>query len=102
MLHALAGEPDVPPAPIPFGHAEPHGVYADDQEPVSAEMASLIGKVAGAMVTRIAADVHRYRAKPPAISNTDGYPMCLISAEIAGGGGHGRQAGGAPRLRLRQ
>ena len=83
MLHALAGEPDVPPTPIPFGHAEPHGVYADDQEPVSAEMASLIGQVTGAMVTRIVADVHRYRATPPAIANTDGDPMCLISAEIA-------------------
>jgi hypothetical protein len=83
MLHALAGEPDVPPTPIPFGHAEPHGVYADDQEPVSAEMASLIGKVAGAMITRIAADVHRHRATPPTIANTDGDPMCLISATIA-------------------
>jgi hypothetical protein len=83
MLHALAGQPEVPPGPIPFGHAEPHGVYADDQEPVSAEMVSLIGKVAGAMITRIAADVHRYRATPPAIANTDGDPMCLISAEIA-------------------
>lgn len=83
MLHALAGESDVPPTPIPFGHAEPHGVYADDQEPVSAEMASLIGKVAGAMVTRIAAGVHRYRATPPTIANTDGDPICLISAEIA-------------------
>ena len=83
MLQALAGEPEVPPTPIPFGHAEPHGVYADDQEPVSAEMASLMGKVAGAMITRIAADVHRYRATPPAIANTDGDPMCLITATIA-------------------
>jgi hypothetical protein len=83
VVQALAGEPEVPPAPIPFGHAEPHGVYADDQEPVSAEMASLVGKVAGAMITRIAADVHRYRATPPAIANTDGDPMCLISATIA-------------------
>jgi hypothetical protein len=82
MVQALAGEPEVPPTPIPFGHAEPHGVYADDQEPVSAEMASLVGKVAGAMITRIAADVHRYRATPPAIANTDGDPMCLISATI--------------------
>jgi hypothetical protein len=46
-------------------------------------MASLMGKVAGAMITRIAADVHRYRATPPAIANTDGDPMCLISATIA-------------------
>jgi hypothetical protein len=83
ILHTLAGEPEVAPTPIPFGHAEPHGVYADDQEPVSAEMASLIGKVAGAMITRIAADVHRYRDTPPAIANTDGDPMCLISATIA-------------------
>jgi len=83
MLHTLAGQPEVPLAPIPFGHAEPHGVYAGDQEPVSADMASLIGKAAGAMVTRIAADVHRYRATPPAMANTDGDPMCLISAEIA-------------------
>ena len=26
MLHTLAGQPEVPLAPIPFGHAEPHGV----------------------------------------------------------------------------
>jgi hypothetical protein len=83
MVRALVGEPEVPPTPIPFGHAEPHGVYADDQEPVLAEMASLVGKVAGAMITRIAADVHRYRATPPAIANTDGDPMCLISVTIA-------------------
>ena len=83
MLHALAGEPEAPPAPIPFGYAEPHGVYADDQEPVSAEMVSLMGKVAGAMITGIAADVHRYLATPPVIANTGGDPMCLISATIA-------------------
>jgi len=83
MVQALAGEPELPPAPIPFGHAEPYGVYADDQEPVPAGMASLIGKVAGAMITRIVADVHRYRATPPAIANTDGDPMCLITATIA-------------------
>ncbi len=35
------------------------------------------------MITCIAADVHRYRATPPAIANTDGNPMCLITATIA-------------------
>jgi len=35
------------------------------------------------MITRIAADLHRYRATPPAIANTDGDPMCLITATIA-------------------
>ena len=39
------------------------------------------------MITRIAVDVHRYRATPPAIANTDGDPMCLISATIAVGEG---------------
>jgi hypothetical protein len=83
MVQALAGEPEIPPTSIAFGHAEPHGVYADDQEPASAEMASLVGKVTGAMITRIAADVHRYRATPPTIANTDGDPMGLISATLA-------------------
>ena len=46
-------------------------------------MASLTGKVTGALITRIAADVHRYRATPPTIANTDGDPMCLITATIA-------------------
>ena len=87
MAQALAGEPEVPPTPIPFGHAEPHGVYADDQEPVPAGVASLMGKVTGAMITRIAADVHRYRATPPAIANTDGDPVCLIGATIVVGEG---------------
>jgi hypothetical protein len=46
-------------------------------------MACLMGKVTGAMITGIAADVHRNRATPPMIANTDGDPMCLITATIA-------------------
>ena len=42
-----------------------------------------MGKVVGAMITGIAADVHRYRATPPTITNTDSDPMCLITATIA-------------------
>jgi hypothetical protein len=42
-----------------------------------------MGKVTGALITRVAADVHRSRATPPTIANTDGYPMCLITATIA-------------------
>jgi len=83
MLQGLAGEPEVPLAPIPFGHAGPRGVYADDPEPVSAEMAGLMGKVAGAMIAGIAADVDRYRAAPPAVASTDGDPVCLFTAAIA-------------------
>lgn len=83
MVQTFAGKPETSPTPIPFGHAEPYGVHADDQEPVPAAVAGLIGKVTGAMITGIAADVHRYRAAPPAMANTDGDPMCLISATIA-------------------
>ena len=87
MLYALEGRPERPPTSIPFGQAEPHGVYADVEEPSSAEAANMMGKVTAALVVRIAADVHRYRATPPAIANTDGDPMCLITATIAVGAG---------------
>jgi hypothetical protein len=86
LLYRLPNGKTVPDqflASWPFGHAEPHGVYADDQEPSSAGVASLTGKVTGALMTRIAADVRRYRTVPPAIANTDDDPMCLISATIA-------------------
>jgi hypothetical protein len=46
-------------------------------------MACLMGKVTGAMITGIAADVHRYRAAPPTIANTDGDPICPITSTIA-------------------
>ena len=29
MVNALAREPEAPPTSIPFGHAEPHGVYVE-------------------------------------------------------------------------
>ncbi len=87
MLSALEGRRERPSTSIPFGHAEPHGVYADVEEPSSAEAAKLMATVTGALVTRIAADVHRYRATPPAITNTDGDPMCFITATIAVGEG---------------
>jgi hypothetical protein len=74
MLHALAGNLKSRPRPSSSAMPSRAEVYADDEEPVSAEMANLIAKVAGAMITRIAADVHRYRATPPVIANTDGDP----------------------------
>jgi hypothetical protein len=87
MLYALQGKPERPPAAIPFGEAEPHGVYADIEEPSSSEAADMMGKVTGALVTSIAVGVHQNRATPPAIANTDGDPMCLITATIAVGAG---------------
>ena len=96
MVQALVGEPEVPPTPIPFGHAEPYGVYADDQEPVSAEMASLVGKVAGAMITRIAADVHRYRADAAGDRQHRRRPHVLDQRDDCRGGRHGRQVAARP------
>jgi hypothetical protein len=87
VLYALEGKPERPPTSIPFGEAEPHGVYADLEEPSSSEAADMMGKVIGALVTSIAAGVHQNRATPPAIANTDGDPMCLITATIAAGAG---------------
>jgi hypothetical protein len=87
MVHAVEGAPEPAPMPMRFGHAEPRGVYADDQEPVAPGIAKLMGRVTGALLTRITADVHRYRSTPPTMLNTDGDPMCLITATIAVGGG---------------
>ena len=87
MMHALNGMPEPPPMTMRFGQAEPRGVYADDLEPVPPGIAKLIGKVTGALLTRIAADVHRHRSTPPTMLNTDGDPMCLITAMIAVGDG---------------
>jgi len=87
MLYALRGNSERPPTSIPFGGAEPHGVYADLEDPSSSEAAGMMGKVTGALVTSIAVSVHRNRATPPAIANTDGDPMCLITATITAGAG---------------
>ena len=87
MVHAVEGLPEPPPMPMRFGQAEPRGVYADDQEPVAPGIAKLMGRVTSALLTRITADVHRYRSTPPTMLNTDGDPMCLITATIAVGTG---------------
>ncbi len=87
MLDFIRGRPEPPPQPIPFGRAEPHGVYADGVEPAAPQIAALMGRMTGALLTRIVADVHRYRSTPPALCNTDGDPMCLITATIAVGDG---------------
>jgi hypothetical protein len=83
IIRTLDGKPEPPPAHLDFGQAEPRGVYVDYQEAGSAEVAKLTGKVTGAVLTQIAAEVHNYRATPPTITNTDGDPMCLITATIA-------------------
>jgi hypothetical protein len=65
-----------------FGQAEPHGVYAIREDPAPDYAVSLLSKVTGAMLRSIAVEVHAHRTTPPGLVNSDGDPMCLITARI--------------------
>jgi hypothetical protein len=69
--------------PPPFGHAEPHNVYAYSEQPADSNVAQLISRVIGSLVPRLAAELQIARATPPTLTNTDGDPMDLIKAEVA-------------------
>jgi hypothetical protein len=64
IIRTLDGKPEPPPEHLDFGQAEPQGVYVDYQEPGSADVAKLTGKVTGAVLTQIAAEVHDHRTTP--------------------------------------
>jgi len=86
LVHAMAGKRVKPSRlmtePVRFGRAEPLGVYVDFDDPASPHLASLLGKVTSALLPRIVAEVHRHRSAQPALRNTDGDAMCLITAQI--------------------
>jgi tetratricopeptide (TPR) repeat protein len=87
LVHAIAGKRPKrrsPRAtgPLRIGRADPLGVYADFEDPVPAAVASLMGKLTGVLLPRIITDVHEHRSAPPALRNTDGDEMCLITAQI--------------------
>jgi hypothetical protein len=69
--------------PAPFGNAVPHSVNAYAQDEASPAVAALISKVIGALLPRLVAEVRAARAAPPSLTNTDGDPLCMISARIA-------------------
>src|SRR5580692_10773272 len=66
IVQTLDGKPEPPPEHLDFGQAEPQGVYVDYQEPGSADVAKLTGKVTGAVLAQIAAEVHDHRTTPSA------------------------------------
>ena len=66
IIRTLDGKPEPPPEHLDFGQAEPQGVYVDYQEPGSADVAKLTGKVTGAVLAQIAAEVHDHRTTPSA------------------------------------
>ncbi|MGE5290024.1 MAG: hypothetical protein ACM3ML_23125 [Micromonosporaceae bacterium] len=87
LVHAIAGKRPKRPSPratgpLRIGRAEPLGVYADLEDPVPAGVSSLMSKLTGVLLPRIVADVHQHRSAPPALRNTDGDEMCLITAQI--------------------
>ena len=59
------------------------GVIVHFADAVSAEAARLAGMVTGSLLLGLAVEVHEHRVTPPAMTNTDGDPMCLIKARIA-------------------
>jgi hypothetical protein len=65
IIRTLDGKPEPPPEHLDFGQPEPQGVYVDYQEAGSADVANLTGKVTGAVLTQIAAEVHVHRTTPP-------------------------------------
>ena len=71
IIRTLDGKPEPPPEHLDFGQAEPQGVYVDYQEAGSADVAKLTGKVTGAVLTQIAAEVHDHRTTPSAIPAPD-------------------------------
>lgn len=72
--------------PMPFGRAQPHGVLIDLEDPASPDATRFIGMMTGALLARFAIEVHHHRMAAPALHNTDGDPMCLITARIELGG----------------
>lgn len=68
--------------PIPFGQADPHGVLGELDDPASPAVASLLSTITGVLLPRILAELRGYRAAAPRLRNTDGEPMCLITAQV--------------------
>ncbi len=68
--------------PIPFGQAEPHAVFGELDDPSPPAVASLLSTITWVLLPRILAELRDYRAAPPRLQNTDGEPMCLITARV--------------------
>lgn len=88
LIRDLAGKPRKRAVrrmrqPVPFGRAKPHNVLAYHAEELSADAVRIVGMVTGSLLLRLAVEVHDQRAVPPAMTNTDGDPMCLTKARIA-------------------
>ena len=61
---------------------EPHGVLVALAEPLDPDIAVLMSKVLGSLLPGIAGEVWRRRAAGPKLTNTDGHPLRLITAQV--------------------
>lgn len=71
------------PEPMRIGGAGPYGVLARRNDRLPPQAARFYSIITGELLSRIAAEVYAYRAAPPVLRNTDGDPVCLITARIA-------------------
>lgn len=62
------------------GRQRPFGVLVHVSEPAAAEAADLYSKVVSGGLARLIGELRAWRAASPKLANTDGDPLCLITA----------------------
>lgn len=85
IVHSLAGSKP-PPRPYNYlriGAAEPVGVLAEQQDPMSSDLASITRIVVGELLPRLVGEVHMHRLANPPGRDPDRDELDLITAEIA-------------------
>jgi hypothetical protein len=60
----------------------PHGVLTELDDPAPSVVADLMGKVVGSMLPTIAGELWEQRSAGPTLTNTDGHPLRLITAQV--------------------
>lgn len=87
-FHLLSGVPrerlpDPGSMAVRFGQAEPYCVRWETDKTLGPEFAEFASGIVAALITRMASQVWRKRAKSVRMQNTDGDPMLLINATIS-------------------
>lgn len=64
VVRNMAGKPAkrAAPRPVPFGHAQPHNVFAYQPHDVPDEAVQLVSMIVASLLLRLAGEVHDYRA----------------------------------------
>jgi hypothetical protein len=75
-------EPETSQLGLAIGRADPLGVEAGYEDASEPEVAAMYSRMTCATATGLASQIIHHRTAPPRLHNTDGDPMCLISATI--------------------